>query len=328
MRAMVLEAQRSPLRLVELASPRPGPGEVRLRVTACALCRTDLHVIDGELSDPKVPLILGHQIVGYVSEAGEGVTTPRLGDRVGIPWLAQVDGTCEQCRAGRENLCVNARFTGYTVDGGYAEETVARADACLALPDTYADLEAAPLLCAGLIGFRAYSFTGSGRRLGMYGFGASAHILAQVAVHDGREVYAFTRPGDEVSRRAALDLGATWSGWSTEPAPDVLDAAIIFAPVGDLVPAALRATGPAGIVVCGGIHMSDIPSFPYSTLWEERVLRSVANLTRADGVNFLRLAPEVPVRTEVEVHPLADANLALQRLRKGERRGSVVLAVS
>lgn len=325
---MVLEEQRSPLRLVEVASPRPGPGEVRIRVSACALCRTDLHVVDGELAEPKLPLILGHQIVGYVDEVGDGVTAPRLGDRVGVPWLASVDGTCEQCRAGRENLCVNARFTGYTVDGGYAEETVARADACLSLPDSYADLDAAPLLCAGLIGFRAYRFTGTGRRLGMYGFGAAAYILAQVALHEGRDVYAFTRPGDEVSQRFALDLGVTWAGDSTQQPPVALDAAIVFAPVGALVPAALRATGPAGIVVCGGIHMSDIPGFPYSILWEERVLRSVANLTRADGVDFLRLAPAVPVRTAIEALPLADANLALERLRAGERRGSVVLAVS
>ena len=325
---MVLERQRSPLRLVELASPSPGPGEVRLRVSACALCRTDLHVIDAELPDPKLPLVLGHQIVGYVSDVGDGVTSPHVGDRVGVPWLAYVDGTCEQCRAGRENLCVNARFTGYSVDGGYAEETVARADACLALPDTYTDLEAAPLLCNGLIGYRGYRFTGTGRRLGMYGFGAAAYILTQVAVHEGREVYAFSRPGDDVSRQFALDLGARWAGDSTQKPPVPLDAAIIFAPVGALVPEALRATGPAGIVVCGGIHMSDIPSFPYSILWEERVLRSVANLTRADGVDFMRLAPQVPVHTEVEVHPLADANLALERLRAGERRGSIVLAVS
>ena len=325
---MVLERQRDRLEPMELEPPRPGSGEVRIRVSACALCRTDLHVIDGELPDPVLPLILGHQIVGYVVELGDGVTSPQLGDRVGIPWLAYVDGTCEQCRAGRENLCPNARFTGYTVNGGYAEETVARADACLALPEGYSDLDVAPLLCAGLIGYRAYRFTGKGRRLGMYGFGAAAHILTQVALHDGRDVYAFTRAGDETSQRFALDLGATWAGDSTQAPPVPLDAAIIFAPVGDLVPAALRATGPAGVVVCGGIHMSDIPSFPYAILWEERVLRSVANLTRNDGVEFLRLAPAVPVHTEIEVHPLADANLAVQRLREGERRGSVVLAVS
>ncbi|MGH7685443.1 MAG: zinc-dependent alcohol dehydrogenase family protein [Candidatus Dormibacteria bacterium] len=328
MRAMVLERQGARLEPMEVGEPRPGRGEVRIRVSACALCRTDLHVIDGELPDPALPLILGHQIVGYVVELGDGVTSPQLGDRVGIPWLASVDGTCEQCRAGRENLCPNARFTGYTVNGGYAEETVARADACLTLPDGYTDLDVAPLLCSGVIGYRAYRFTGKGRRVGMYGFGAAAHILTQVALHDGRDVYAFTRPGDETTQRFALDLGATWAGDSTQTPPVRLDAAIIFAPVGDLVPAALRATGPAGVVVCGGIHMSDIPSFPYSILWEERVLRSVANLTRNDGVEFLRLAPAVPVRTEIEVHPLADANLALQRLREGERRGSVVLAVS
>ena len=325
---MVLDAPRSPLRPVELEPPKPGPGEVRIRVNACALCRTDLHVVDGELPDPALPLILGHQIVGHVAEAGEGVTSPRVGDRVGVPWLAYVDGTCEQCRAGRENLCPNARFTGYTVNGGYADETVARADFCFPIPEGYSDAEAAPLLCSGLIGYRAYRFTGTGRRLGLYGFGAAAYLISQVALHQGREVYAFTRPGDEIVQRYALELGATWAGDSTAEPPVALDAAIIFAPVGPLVPAALRATGPAGIVVCGGIHMSDIPSFPYSILWEERVLRSVANLTRADAREFLALAPKIPIRTEVEVHPLIDANAALQHLRAGERRGSIVLQVA
>jgi propanol-preferring alcohol dehydrogenase len=301
---------------------------VRIRVNACALCRTDLHVVDGELPDPALPLVLGHQIVGHVVEAGEGVTVPRPGDRVGVPWLASVDGTCDQCRAGRENLCPNGRFTGYTVQGGYADETVARADFCFPIPMGYTDVEAAPLLCSGLIGYRAYRFTGTGRRLGLYGFGAAAHLLTQVALHQGREVYAFTRPGDDVVQRFALDLGAAWAGDSTARPPVPLDAAIIFAPVGDLVPAALRATGPAGIVVCGGIHMSDIPSFPYSILWEERVLRSVANLTREDAHEFLQLAPTIPIRTEVEAHPLTDANVALQHLRAGERRGSIVLAIS
>ena len=328
MRAMVLDEPRSPLRAVEIDPPRPGPGEVRIRVNACALCRTDLHVIDGELPDPALPLVLGHQIVGTVAELGEGVTSWQVGDRVGVPWLASVDGTCVQCRAGRENLCPNARFTGYTVNGGYAHETVARADFCFRIPDAYSDAAAAPLLCSGLIGYRAYRFTGTGRRLGLYGFGASAYLLTQVALHQGREVYAFTRPGDDVVQRYALELGATWAGDSTAAPPVPLDAAIIFAPVGSLVPAALRATGPAGIVVCGGIHMTDIPGFPYSILWEERVLRSVANLTREDAREFLALAPTIPIRTEVEVHPLTDANLAVQHLREGERRGSIVLEVA
>lgn len=325
---MVLDAPRSPLRAVEMDPPRPGAGEVRIRVTACALCRTDLHVVDGELPGPALPLILGHQIVGHVAELGEGVTSPRVGERVGVPWLASVDGTCVQCESGRENLCPNACFTGYTVNGGYADETVARADFCFPIPPGYADVDAAPLLCSGLIGYRAYRFTGSGRRLGLYGFGAAAYLLTQVALHQDREVYAFTRPGDDVVQHYARELGAAWAGDSTVAPPVPLDAAIIFAPAGDLVPAALRATGPAGIVVCGGIHMSDIPSFPYSILWEERVLRSVANLTREDAREFLALAPAIPIRTEVEVHPLADANLALEHLRAGERRGSVVLEVS
>ena len=325
---MVLDEPRSPLRAVETGSPRPGPGEVRIRVNACALCRTDLHVIDGELPGPALPLILGHQIVGTVAELGEEVTSVRVGDRVGVPWLASVDGTCAQCRGGYENLCPNARFTGYTVNGGYAEETVARAEFCFPLADGYADVAAAPLLCSGLIGYRAYRFTGTGRRLGLYGFGAAAYLLTQVALHHGREVYAFTRPGDDVVQRYALELGAAWAGDSTAEPPVPLDAAIIFAPVGALVTAALRATGPAGIVVCGGIHMSDIPSFPYSILWKERVLRSVANLTREDARQFLALAPTIPIRTEVELHPLTDANLALQHLRAGERRGSIVLEVA
>lgn len=325
---MVLDKPRTPLRAAEVEAPRPGRGEVRIRVNACALCRTDLHVIDGDLSDAALPLILGHQIVGRVAELGQGVTSLQVGDRIGVPWLASVDGTCVQCRAGRENLCPNARFTGYTVNGGYADETVARADFCFPLPEEYSDVAAAPLLCSGLIGYRAYRFTGTGQRLGLYGFGASAYLLTQVALHQGREVYAFTRPGDDIVQRYALELGAAWAGDSTAAPPVALDAAIIFAPVGALVPAALRATGPAGIVVCGGIHMSDIPGFPYSILWEERVLRSVANLTRDDAREFLAIAPKVPIRTEVEVHPLSDANLALEHLRAGERRGSIVVQVA
>ncbi len=322
---MVLDEPRTPLRSVEMEPDRPGAGEVRIRVHACALCRTDLHIVDGELPDPTLPLIMGHQIVGRVAELGDCVTSLQVGDRVGVPWLATVDGSCVQCLAGRENLCPRARFTGYTVNGGYADETVARADFCFPLPDGYSDVDAAPLLCSGLIGYRAYRFTGTGRRLGLYGFGAAAYLLTQLARHQGREVYAFTRPGDDAVQRFAIELGAAWAGDSTAPPPVPLDAAIIFAPVGALIPAALRATGPAGIVVCGGIHMSDIPSFPYSMLWEERVLRSVANLTREDAREFLALAPAIPIRTEVEVHPLTDANLALQHLREGERRGSIVL---
>lgn len=325
---MVLDEPRTPLRAAEIDPPRPRAGEVRVRVNACALCRTDLHVVDGELANPRLPLIPGHQIVGHVAELSEGVTSLRVGERVGVPWLASVDGTCAQCRAGRENLCPNARFTGYTVDGGYADEVVARADFCFPLPDAYSDVAAAPLLCSGLIGYRAYRFTGTGGRLGLYGFGAAAYLLTQVALHHGREVYAFTRPGDDVVQRYALELGAAWAGDSTATPPVPLDAAIIFAPVGALIPAALQATGPAGIVVCGGIHMSDIPSFPYSILWQERVLRSVANLTREDAREFLELAPAIPIRTEVEVHPLGDANLALQHLRDGERRGSIVLEIA
>jgi len=323
---MLLERATTPLRLTELPTPEPGPGEVRLDVAACAVCRTDLHLVDGELTEPKLPLIVGHQIVGRVGAIGSGVDGLHVGDRVGVPWLAYVDGTCEQCRAGRENLCVNARFTGYTVDGGYAEQTVARADACLRIPERYSDVEAAPLLCAGLIGYRAYRFTGDGPRLGLYGFGDAAHILTQVARHQGRRVFAFTRANDAETQRFALSLGAEWAGDALGPSPEPLDAAIIFAPVGELVPAALRAVGPGGIVVCAGIHMSDIPSFPYAVLWQERVLRSVANLTRNDATEFLRIAPQVPVRTAIEVLPLAAANDALASLRAGRVHGAAVLA--
>ena len=323
---MLLERATTPLRLTELPTPEPGPGEVRLDVAACAVCRTDLHVVDGELTEPKLPLIVGHQIVGRVGAIGSGVDGLHVGDRVGVPWLAYVDGTCEQCRAGRENLCVNARFTGYTVDGGYAEQTVARADACLRIPERYSDVEAAPLLCAGLIGYRAYRFTGDGPRLGLYGFGDAAHILTQVARHQGRRVFAFTRANDAETQRFALSLGAEWAGDALGPSPEPLDAAIIFAPVGELVPAALRAVGPGGIVVCAGIHMSDIPSFPYAVLWQERVLRSVANLTRNDATEFLRIAPQVPVRTTIEVLPLAAANDALASLRAGRVHGAAVLS--
>src|ERR1700674_4603866 len=328
MRAMVLNAPRTELILEDLPEPQPSEGQVLLSIAACAVCRTDLHVVDGELPNPKLPLVPGHQIVGVVQAVGPGVQVPAVGDRVGVPWMAFICGHCEQCRAGRQNLCVNALFTGYTVDGGYAEMTVARADACLALPDSYTDIQVAPLLCAGLIGYRALRLAGEGRRLGLYGFGASAHIVIQVARHQGGRVFGFTRAADTKARDFARSLGAEWAGDAPGPPPEPLDAAIIFAPAGELVPAALRAVGPGGVVVCAGIHMSDIPSFPYSIFWEERVLRSVANLTRADATEFLALAPQVPVHTEVEVFPLEEANSALAKLRRGEIRGSAVLSLT
>src|SRR5437588_5305369 len=324
---MVLERQRSPLALRDLAERAPGQGEVAISVAACGVCRTDLHIVDGELTEPKLPLVPGHEVVGRVSEVGPGVETLRAGDRVGVPWLASACGRCAFCLSGRENLCPFATFTGYSVDGGYAERTVALAAFCLPLPDGFDDLAAAPLLCAGLIGFRAYRFTGDARRLGLYGFGAAAHVITQVAVHEGRRVFAFTRADDHDSQNFALSLGAAWAGDALGPGPEPLDAAIIFAPAGELVPAALRNTEPGGIVVCAGIHMSDIPSFPYAILWQERVVRSIANLTHGDGVEFLRIAPQVPVRTTVEVFPLAAANDALDSLRAGRIHGAAVLAV-
>jgi propanol-preferring alcohol dehydrogenase len=298
---------------------------VLVRVRACGVCRTDLHVVDGDLVHPKLPLVPGHEIVGTVQALGAGVEQFALGERVGIPWLGYTCGQCGYCRAGRENLCDGARFTGYDLDGGYAEYTVADARYCFPLPDAYSDAHAAPLLCAGLIGYRALVMAGDARRLGIYGFGAAAHIIAQVAAWQGREVFAFSRPGDEDSQRFALDLGAKWAGDSTRAPPEPLDAAIIFAPVGALVPAALRATGKGGTVVCAGIHMSDIPAFPYDILWGERTVCSVANLTRRDGEEFIALAPKVPVRTEVECLPLAQANEALARLRQGYVQGAAVL---
>lgn len=326
MRAMVLDRPGTPLRPATLPDPRPGPGQVLLRVCACAVCRTDLHVVDGELPDPKPGLVPGHEIVGRVVEAGPGVERFRSGDRVGVPWLGSACGGCRFCRAGRENLCEAARFTGYQIDGGYAELAVADARFCFALPDAYADAEAAPLLCAGLIGHRALRMAGAdARRIGFYGFGAAAHIAAQVARHEGREVYAFTRPGDAAAQAFARGLGAVWAGPSDRPAPEPLDAAILFAPVGALVPAALRAVDRGGTVVCAGIHMSDIPAFPYAILWHERTVRSVANLTRRDGEAFLALAPKVPVRTSVETVPLDRANDALDRLRAGAVEGALVL---
>jgi alcohol dehydrogenase, propanol-preferring len=315
MRAMVLSAQREPLELRDLPVPEPGPGQVRLRVKACGVCRTDLHVVDGDLPHPKLPLVLGHQIVGEADD----------GRRLGVPWLGWTDGTCRYCTSGRENLCDRARFTGYDLDGGYAEYVVADERFCFALPDGYDDVQAAPLLCAGLIGYRSLRLAGDAERLGLYGFGASAHIVAQVARHQGRRLFGFVRHGDEQARAFALELGCEWAGWSDERPPEELDAAILFAPVGALVPAALAALGRGGTVVCAGIHMSDIPSFPYELLWEERSVRSVANLTRLDGEEFLALAPRVPVRTEIEVFALEDANEALARMRSGDIRGAAVL---
>jgi propanol-preferring alcohol dehydrogenase len=325
MRAMVLEAARAPLVERELPDPRPGQGQVLIRVAACAVCRTDLHVVDGELPDPKLPLVPGHEIVGTVVERGPGASRFADGDRVGVPWLGWTDGTCAFCRSARENLCDRARFTGYQIDGGFAELTVADERFCFPLPAAYGDVAAAPLLCAGLIGFRALRMAGDARRLGLYGFGAAAHIIIQVARWQGREVHAFTRPGDEASARFARALGATWAGGSDERGPAPLDAALIFAPVGALVPAALATVDKGGVVVCAGIHMSDIPSFPYERLWGERVVRSVANLTRQDAVDFLALAPRVPVATTTRVYPLGEANAALDDLRRGRLEGAAVL---
>jgi alcohol dehydrogenase, propanol-preferring len=325
MRAQLFTAAGHPLAAAELPEPRPGPQQVLIAVRACAVCRTDLHVVDGELPDPKLPLVPGHEIIGSVVEKGESVDRFAIGDRVGVPWLGWTCGICEYCRKGHENLCDRARFTGYQIDGGYAEFTAADQRYCFALPDSYDDVAAAPLLCAGLIGYRALSMAGEGQLLGIYGFGAAAHIIAQVALHQGRRVFAFTRPGDDKAQRFAETLGAVWAGGSDVPAPEPLDAALIFAPVGALVPAALRNTARGGTVVCAGIHMSDIPAFPYRILWEERVLRSVANLTRRDGEAFLALAPQVPVRTHTETFPLAAANDALDRLRAGKLEGAAVL---
>jgi propanol-preferring alcohol dehydrogenase len=319
---MVLDAPRSPLRAAEVEAPRPGPGEVLLEVAACGICRTDLHVVDGELERPKLPLVPGHQIVGRVVEAGERFGA---GARVGVPWLGWTCGECRFCRSGRENLCDRARFTGYDRDGGFAQFAVADERFCFALPDGYPDLQAAPLLCAGLIGYRTLRMAGDAERIGIYGFGAAAHIVCQVAVHERRRVFAFTRAEAVAAQAFALELGAEWAGDALGPSPEELDAALIFAPAGELVPAALRAVGKGGTVVCGGIHMSDIPSLPYELLWGERTLRSVANLTRADGEEFLELAPRVPVRTAVETHLLEAANEALGRLRAGEVRGAAVL---
>jgi propanol-preferring alcohol dehydrogenase len=324
---MVLERPGQPLVLQELPVPEPGPGQVLLRIRACGVCRTDLHIVAGELPGPKLPLVLGHQIVGEVVRAGPGANRFVPGQRVGVPWLGWTCGECRYCRSGRENLCDRARFTGYTLDGGFAEYTVADERYCFPIPAGYPDEQAAPLLCAGLIGYRALRFAGEAQRLGFYGFGAAAHILTQVAVWQGRTVYAFTRPGDLESQVFARELGAVWAGGSDESPPEQLEAALIFAPVGALVPQALRAVKKGGIVVCAGIHMSDIPSFPYAWLWEERVIRSVANLTRQDGEAFLSLAPRVPVRTAVQLYRLEEANRALDDLRHGRIRGAAVLVI-
>ena len=326
MRAMVLHRPGERLRLADLPTPEPAARQILLRVKACAVCRTDLHVIDGELPEPKLPIVPGHEIVGEVMRAGPGVDWFSAGERVGIPWLGYTCGRCRYCASGQENLCDQARFTGYQIDGGYAEYAVADARYCFPIHGDYADHEAAPLLCAGLIGYRSLRMAGEGERLGIHGFGAAAHIVAQVARHQGRQVYAFTRAGDQEAQAFARELGAIWTGSSEEQPPEELDAAIIFAPVGALIPAALRAVRKGGVVVAGGIHMSDIPSFPYRILWGERVVRSVANLTRRDAEEFLALAPKVPVRTETELFPLAEANEALDRLRAGRLRGAAVLA--
>jgi propanol-preferring alcohol dehydrogenase len=327
MKAMVLEQPKAPLVPRDVPTPGAEEGQILLRVSACGVCRTDLHIADGELTEPKLPLILGHEIVGRVAEVGDGVQRLSPGDRVGVPWLGWTDGTCRYCGRGMENLCENARFTGYTIDGGFAEYAIADTRYAFRIPDAYDDLHAAPLLCAGLIGYRAYRMAGDARRIGLYGFGAAAHILAQVARHDGREVHAFTRPGDEPTQAFAKKLGVVWAGDSTDRPPQPLDAAILFAPVGPLVAEALQSVDRGGIVVCAGIHMSDIPSFPYRLLWEERAVRSVANLTREDGEEFMQVAARIPIETEVTPFALEQANEALTALREGGIKGAAVLTV-
>ena len=326
MRAAILNSPGSPLRLADVPAPEPEAEQVLIRVRACGVCRTDLHVVDGELRDPKLPLIPGHQIVGEVVETGERVERFAPGDRVGVPWLGWTCGRCHYCLSGRENLCDYARFTGYQIDGGYAEYAAADHRFCFPISNV-SDLQAAPLLCAGLIGYRSLKMTGDAERLGLYGFGAAAHIVIQVARHQGQQVFAFTRDGDEEAQNFAREMGALWAGGSSQPPPEELDAAIIFAPIGALVPAALRAVAKGGVVVCGGIHMSDIPSFPYEVLWGERIVRSVANLTRRDGEEFLALAAEVPVRTRVAPFPLVEANEALDSLREGRLSGAAVVVL-
>jgi propanol-preferring alcohol dehydrogenase len=326
MQAMVLEKQGQSLKLRETAVPQPNPNQLLIKVHACRVCHTDLHIVDQELTNPKLPLIPGHEIVGTVAKVGKNVKKFEVGDRVGVPWLGHTDGTCRYCQRGQENLCENALFTGYTIDGGFAEYTVADQHFSFHLPSEYGDAEAAPLLCAGLIGYRTYRMAGEHiERLGIYGFGAAAHIVAQIAVHQGKKVYAFTRPGDKQAQEFAKRLGAVWADDSTKQPPEKLDGALIFAPVGPLVPAALKASDKGAVIVSGGIHMSDIPSFPYKILWEERVIRSVANLTRRDGEELLEVAPKVPVKTEVQKMPLRAANEALNRFREGKIEGAFVL---
>src|SRR5438876_621629 len=336
MRAMVLEKIGQQLALRDLPKPKPGHGQLLVRVSVCAVCRTDLHIVDGELPNPKLPLILGHQIVGRVEKIGEGPTPEsadctsefKIGNRIGIPWVGWTDGDCVYCRSNRENLCDRARFTGYTIDGGYGEFVVVDARFCFRLPEQYHDIDLAPLLCAGMLGYRSYRKTGDARRLGIYGFGNAARLIAQVALYEKKEIFAFTRPGDKAGQESARSLGAIWAGGSDEISPEKLDAAIIFAPVGALVPIALRALAKGGIVVCGGIHMSDIPSFPYVDLWQERVITSVANLTRRDGEQFLKIVPRVPVKTKVETFSLEEANTALEKFRAGKLNGNAVLKIS
>jgi alcohol dehydrogenase, propanol-preferring len=328
MRAMVLEKSKTALVLHDVPKPRLGTGQLLVRVNACAICRTDLHIVDGELTEPKLPLILGHQIVGRVEQIGESVTNFAIDDRVGIPWLGWTDGTCTYCRSSRENLCDNAKFTGYHIDGGYAEFTVADARYCFHLPQNYNDADVAPLLCGGMLGYRSYRKTGDAKRLGIYGFGNAAHLISQIALFENKEIYAFSRPGDKRTQEEASSLGAAWAGGSDETPPQKLDAAIIFASVGPLVPAALKNLAKGGVVVCGGIHMSDIPSFPYIDLWNERVITSVANLTRLDGQEFLEIAPRVPVKTRVKIFSLEEANAALDEFRAGKLDATAVLKVS
>jgi propanol-preferring alcohol dehydrogenase len=328
MRAMLLKEQRQPLKLAVVPVPQPGAGQVLLQVNTCGVCRTDLHVLDGDLTEPKLPLILGHQIVGTVVQIGIEVNRFKVGQRIGVPWLGYTDGTCRYCLRGQENLCDHPEFTGYTLDGGYAEYAVADQRYCFPLPESYNDIEAAPLLCAGLIGYRTYRLAGEHvERLGIYGFGSAGHIIAQVAVYQGKQVYAFTRPGDSTTQAFARRLGAYWAGGSDEMPPEKLDAALVLAPVGALMVTALQAVAKGGVVVSGGIHMTDIPSFPYHLLWEERTIRSVANLTRQDGEEFLEIAPQVPVKTEVTPYRLEDANQALDDLRSGKLDGAAVLMI-
>jgi propanol-preferring alcohol dehydrogenase len=327
MRAMVLEAPREPLVERELPDPGPAEGQILIEVSTCGVCRTDLHIVDGELTEPKLPLVPGHQIVGTVIGTGDGASRFAEGDRVGVPWLGWTDGTCRYCRSGRENICENAKFTGYDVDGGYAELAVADERFCFPVPKEFADDHAAPLLCAGLIGYRSLRLAGEGERLGLYGFGSSAHIICQVAAARGWQVYALTREGDTETQELARSLGAEWAGAVGDPEASDLDAAIVFAPVGELMVEALRAMAPGGTVVSAGIHMSDIPAFPYELLWHERTMRSVANLTRLDGEEFLPLAASVPVETSIQIYPLGDANRALDDIRHGRVKGSAVLQI-